>query len=365
MWRESVAFDFEEHRHKAVTDYHPKRAVFEAFANTIQGILKEALRTEDIKVASIESRAKDEESFGTKASKPSETDPEQPKYPNPVLDITDLAGVRVITFFPKSVEAAGLLVRREFEVVETSDKAALLDDDRLGYKSVHFLVKLARMRRSLPEYRRYKDLICELQIRTVLQHAWAEIEHDIQYKTASTIPSLIRKRFTSLAGLLEIADREFQAIQDEDEKIRNEARVSVEKGEYAGVEITPDALKTYLDQGYGQDARMSGYSYQWSARITRLLGFETIEELDKAVTLYNDDEISRILWGSRQGQLTRFEDVLLAALGQRFAQQHPWSKEDWFQNRCQQLLQILAKSSITVGKYEEEVTSKTLNIKSR
>lgn len=344
-----MAFDFEEHRRIAITEYHPKRAVFKAFADAVQGILKEALRADEIKTASVEARAKDEESFGSKASKPSESDPEQPKYPNPLLDIADLAGVRVITFFPKTAEAAGKLVQREFDVVETSDKAALLDDDRLGYKSVHFLVRLASRRLSLPEYRRYKDLICELQIRTVLQHAWAEIEHDIQYKTAITIPSQIRKRFTSLAGLLEIADREFQAIQDEDAKIRYEARESVGKGEFSGVEITPDALKAYLDQGYGKDARMSGYSYQWAARITRSLGFETIEELDRTITRYDDDEISRILWRSRQGQLTRFEDVLLVALGKRFAQQHPWSKEDWFQKRCQRLLKVLQENSIPVG----------------
>ena len=344
-----MAFDFEEHRRKAIAEYHPKRTVFQAFADAVQGILKEALRAENIRAASVESRAKDEESFGTKASKPSETDPEQPKYPNPVLDITDLAGVRVITFFPKTAEAAGQMVRREFDIVETSDKAALLDDDRLGYKSVHFLVKLARRRRSLPEYRRYKDLICELQIRTVLQHAWAEIEHDIQYKTASTIPSQIRKRFTSLAGLLEIADREFQAIQDEDLRIRSEARDSVEKGNFAGVEITPDALKTYLDRKYGQDDRMSEFSYQSVANTVRILGFETIEELDRTITPYDDDEISRILWGSRQGQLTRFEDVLLAALGQRFRQRHPWSGDKWFQDKCRRLLTILQENSIPVG----------------
>ena len=289
------------------------------------------------------------ESFGTKASKPSELDPDQPKYPNPLSDITDLAGVRVITFFPKTAEAAGKVVRREFEVVDFIDKAALLDDDRLGYMSAHFLVRLASQRLSLPEYSLYKDLVCELQIRTVLQHAWAEIEHDIQYKATSTIPSQIRKRFTALAGLLEIADREFQAIQDEDARIRSEARKSVEKGHFAGVEITPDALKTYLDRKYGSDARMNEFSYQLAAERVRTLGFEAIEELDKVITPYDDDKISRILWGVRQGQLTRFEDVLLAALGQRFVQQHPWSELDWFQDRCRRFLEVLQQNSITVG----------------
>ena len=94
---------------------------------------------------------------------------------------------------------------------------------------------------------------------------------------------------------------------------------------------------------------MTEFSYQLEAKTVRTLGFETIEELDKAITPYDDDEISRILWGSRQGQLSRFGDVLLAALGQRFAQQHPWSEYDWFQDRCRRFLEILQRNSITVG----------------
>lgn len=354
-----MTFDFEEHRRNAVAKYQEQRHLYQAFANTVRGILTEALRTDRIQAASVEPRAKSVESFGEKASKPSESDPEQPRYPDPLSEITDLAGVRVITFFPKTAEEAGNLVRREFEVLEFDDKAALLDDDRLGYKSVHFLVKLASSRLSLPEYSRYKDLVCELQIRTVLQHAWAEIQHDIQYKTASTIPSRIRQRFTALAGLLEIADREFQAIQDEDARMKSEARESVEKGQFAEVEITADALKTYLDRKYGSDARMSEFSYEFAARTVRALGFEIIEDLDQAITPYDDDRISRMLWGVRQGQLTRFEDVLLAALGPQFVQKHPLSECDWFQKRCHRHLERLQQDSITPEVPDDKSDSST------
>ncbi len=80
-------------------------------------------------------------------------------------------------------------------------------------------MKLAPQRALLPEYERSADSITEIQVRTVLQHAWAEIEHDIQYKSASVIPAEIRRRFMSLAGMLEIADRESQAIQDADKRL--------------------------------------------------------------------------------------------------------------------------------------------------
>ena len=112
-----MTFDFEEHRRNAIAEYQPRQSLFQAFAETVRRILMEALQANNIQAASIEARAKEAESFGTKASKPSESNPEQPRYPDPLSDITDLAGVRVIMFFPKTAESAGEVVRREFNVV--------------------------------------------------------------------------------------------------------------------------------------------------------------------------------------------------------------------------------------------------------
>src|SRR5262249_19774054 len=113
----------------------------------------------------------------------------------------------------------------------------------------------------------YRDLVAEIQVRTVLQHAWAEIQHDIQYKSVTTIPVAIRRRFMALAGLLEIADREFQAIQDDDERLRQDARKSVDAGKLENVEITPDALKAYLDKRLGPDGRITSSAYDYEANV--------------------------------------------------------------------------------------------------
>lgn len=55
---------------------------------------------------------------------------------------------------------------------------------RLGYQSIHYLVKLPDQKTEWAEYKRFEGLIAEIQVRTILQHAWAEMEHDIQYKSA-------------------------------------------------------------------------------------------------------------------------------------------------------------------------------------
>lgn len=206
-----------------------------------------------------------------------------------------------------------------------------------------------------PEYQSYKDLTFEIQVRTILQHAWAEMEHDIEYKSAAVIPASIRRKFIALAGLLEIADREFQALQEEDERLRQQARKSVQLVELTHVEITPDALKSYLDQKLGPDGRMTTWSsYNFTANLLRQLGFETLSQVDECIAGYDDDQVSRALWGMRQGQLNRFEDTQLAAMSDIFIARHWWCKpgNPYWPKLFKERLERLKDASIEIGTYD-------------
>lgn len=213
-------------------------------------------------------------------------------------------------------------------------------------------MKLKPSRTNLPEYGRFKGLTAEIQVRTILQHAWAEIEHDIQYKSVETIPVSIRRRFMALAGLLEIADREFQAVQDEDERLRQEARRAVQQGELARVEITPDALKAYLDKKLGSDGRMTAFSYDYTARLLYKLGFTNFEQIEECMANYDDDLVSKAVRGTRQGQLTRFEFQLLASMGEIYIERHLWATEDWFVQGSREHLQKMRQAGIQIGSYD-------------
>lgn len=350
--RDTEVFDFVTHAASALERYRAVRPDYELLAGVAKRLLSEMLMASGIRVHSIESRAKSLESFSKKAETPSEGDPLEPKYRDPVREITDLAAVRVITFLPRTVEQVCTLIMQEFTIRESADKSVeLLDEGKLGYQSIHFLVEMHPSRTCLPEYKRHAGLIFEIQVRTLLQHAWAEMEHDIQYKSTAVIPAGIRKKFISLAGLLEIADREFQSLQDEDERLRQQARASVETGELAAVEITPDALKAYLDRKLGADYRVAQWSYEFTAEMLRKLDFETLSQVDECIEGYNDDKISRLIWGSRQGQLTRFEDTLLASMGESFIDRHPWARETSWANRFKRRLDKLAKGGVKVGSY--------------
>jgi len=345
-------FDFENHRLQAIEKYQRVRPMYENYSNAIRNVLKEAFITKSIKIHSIEARAKEIDSFGDKASTPSPDDPHKPHYQNPLSDITDLTGVRVIVFFQNTLDIVDRIIREQFDIIEKSDKTQdLLKEEKFGYGSIHYLVRLNNSRAKLLEYNKFAGLIAEIQIRTILQHSWAEIEHDIQYKAIETIPSTIRRRFLSLAGLLEIADREFQAIQDEDEKLRNEARISVTEGKLDKVEITPDALKTYLDKKMGPDGRMKEFSYQWTAKLLLRLGFTDFQEIDECISNYDDNKLNGILWATRQGQLSRFEYILLAGMGDNFIKYHIWENQEWFVKRNREYIEQFKGAGILVGSY--------------
>lgn len=355
---QELPFDFEAHRKTAVDSYVKIRPLYEEFSRTITDILTEALAGRGVKVHSIQGRAKDLESFGQKVMRRSDVDPEVPKYGNPMRDITDLAAARVITFFPRTAEEVETCLRAEFEIVEKVDHTAQLQqEERLGYQSVHYLVRLKENRTRLPEYARFLDLVGEVQVRTVLQHAWAEIEHDIQYKSPTVIPVAIRRRFMAVAGALEIVDREFQAIQDADLELKESARESVQRGELDSVEITADALQAYLDKKLGADARMADWSYNWTVRLLLRLGFKNFRQVDECIGGYDDDRISRVVHGGRQGQLTRFEGMLIAGMGENYIRNHPWAQHEWFSDRRYEALKKLRDAGIHIGDYSTGVSS--------
>lgn len=343
-------FDFEKHERDAVVAYLEKQAYFQSLASVVARIVEECMKNNEISVHSVQFRAKDPASFGKKAAIPSENDANKPKYEQPMSQITDLSGVRVITQLHGTLNRVDWLIAKEFDVVERSDKSkGLIAEDKFGYQSIHYLVRLKKERSALAEYHRFADSIVEIQVRTILQHAWAEIEHDIQYKSSYTIPAEIRRRFMALAGLLELADREFQAIQSADKQLANKAATMVRQGDLKNVEITPNALKIFLDGHLGVDGRMSDWSYEWSAKQLRHLGFKNLKQVESAIAQYDGDRLSQVATGGRQGQITRFEMMLLAALGSQYLEGHSWKNEQWFSDRQRGILTVFEENGINVG----------------
>jgi ppGpp synthetase/RelA/SpoT-type nucleotidyltranferase len=189
--------------------YQEKLTFYEGFAHKLRELVTELIHKQDIEVAHIEARTKSVESFVEKIGR------EGKDYSNPLNEITDLVGIRVITYYREDIDKIGKIIREEFDIdwENSVDPSQVLEPDTFGYLSIHYVVSLLETRSELPEWEGYRNLKAEIQVRTVLQHAWAEIEHTLLYKTPQEIPNDLRRQLFRLSALLELADEQFSAIQ--------------------------------------------------------------------------------------------------------------------------------------------------------
>jgi putative GTP pyrophosphokinase len=139
------------------------------------------------------------------------------EYGIPKTQLTDLSGIRVITFLEEQVREISKITKDLFEIDEKNslDRTEFLGDDKVGYRSTHFVCRLGAQRGALPEYDGLGPLTFEIQIRTVLQHAWAELAHDRSFKFGTTLPTKIQRKLNLYSGMLEIVDGGFDEISKE------------------------------------------------------------------------------------------------------------------------------------------------------
>ena len=175
--------------------------------------LGRALRDARLDDARLETRTKSLDSFLDKATKSDGRGGY--KYADPATQLTDFVGARVMVPLSADVAPVARLVQRLYVVEEMSDQRADTMLDVPGYQSMHFLVRLRDADREALGLadREVPDVPVELQVRSILQHAWASLQHDLMYKGERAPTDNVRRRLIALAGLLELADHEFMAVR--------------------------------------------------------------------------------------------------------------------------------------------------------
>ena len=187
-------------------DYRKQREDFITLGDTVHTMISEIVKDLGFSVLAIEHRVKEEKSLAGKLERKGDS------Y-NTLEDITDILGCRVICFLSDEIDKIGKKIEENFVIdrENSSDKRALIKEDAFGYLSLHYIC-------SLPFGDKWPDEICgkkfEVQIRTILQHAWSAIHHDIGYKSDFGGPRDIRRQFARLAGRLELAEDEFVRARD-------------------------------------------------------------------------------------------------------------------------------------------------------
>jgi putative GTP pyrophosphokinase len=206
--------------------YQEERRLHAGFAKALDGLLPQLLDQASIPFSQIEYRTKEVPDFVEKLKRKDE------KYKDPLTEVTDLVGLRIVLFYLDDVERVGEVIEREFAVdpEHSGDKRALLDPDRFGYLSVHHIVRLSPSRAQLPEWVAYREVCAEIQVRTVLQHAWAAISRKLAYANVRDAPRKLQRNLNRLSALFELADDQFMAIRKSREEIEAEHALQVERG---------------------------------------------------------------------------------------------------------------------------------------
>ena len=236
-------------------------------------------------------------------------------YPHPWQDIHDLIGVRVTTYhsteIPRIIEA----LTEVFEVRRSVDKTAQTRvSGSFGYGSHHLILRVPPARVT-PVLQAYAGREFEVQIRTVLQHAWAEFEHDIRYKRRGNTGKLapeVDRAFTLAAGLIELADQQFDLIAAQQSATDTTAPIDLD------VKFTAETLPGIIALLHGNTIPQSRLEhYHWLEELLHAHGLTTVAQLTELMSPANLERVKTALHYTFQpGQVRIIDDLLLAAFGE-------------------------------------------------
>jgi ppGpp synthetase/RelA/SpoT-type nucleotidyltranferase len=134
------------------------------------------------------------------------------EYDNPLVRMTDKAGVRAVTAYLDDVVALGDAFRLDFTVKKSEDKRRSLLPHELGYLGVHYDVAL-REDTVTATTERFRGLVCEIQLHTRAQNLWSDSDHDLVYKAPQALPLDLERRVMRLLALAELFDDEILAVR--------------------------------------------------------------------------------------------------------------------------------------------------------
>lgn len=281
-----------------IDEYVEKYDMYWECRDKVESLLEQLMDKYKIRVHSITSRTKEKKSLEDKITKGNG------KYKK-LEDITDLVGIRIITYFADDVDRIARAINNEFYIDKENsiDKRELLDPDRFGYLSIHYVVGLNEEKKNEAYYKRIADCKVEIQIRSILQHTWAEIEHDLGYKSKHAVPREIRRSFSRLAGLLEIADDEFIKIRDSlkdyesgvyERILQSPEKVLIDKASLRSFIINSEVVRELnkeIERISGAKIVENDKILENDFELLKYLKFKTINELNESLKRYKYDII--------------------------------------------------------------------------
>lgn len=274
----SAKLDPQAHK-QMIAAYTTERPHYVTYAKAIERVLKRACSV-SIPEAIVQSRPKGVSSFAEKCVRKFE------KYGlEPLKKMTDLCGARVIVHTLEQVKAVRMFIEHNFEIIERDDKGLLLGETTFGYRDMHYLVKLLpdrakRIGFADDEIDTIGQRIAEVQVRSVVQHAWADILHDRMYKAPLRLSSEAKRTGALLAAIMEDGDRSFNDLALEiDGMTANYAAYAGRKHVEAEIEVQQQILTSDPRPAAAlQLARLQGSCGRYDKVVTLLTPFADTQE---------------------------------------------------------------------------------------
>lgn len=277
---------------RIVREYQEAKGEYIQLKYAVMEALQQKLEENNIPLLSVDNRVKTEESLAEKVERKGD------KYSS-LSDITDILGIRIICFFSDDVDKVAAMIEEMYEVDwdNTIDKRISISPTVFGYLSLHYIC-------SIPFESGYSEEICgkkfEIQIRSTLQHVWAEIEHDLGYKSDFGVPRDIRREFSRIAGLLEIADERFAAIRDSVQNYGIEIRQRIADNTADNLLIDRVTLKEYV--------RLNKKMREFLERLASICD-SSINEIDPEAYLPQLEWLGKNTIGDMQDMLEKNQEL--------------------------------------------------------
>lgn len=279
-------------------------------AATFRGALHELMLDAGVNFDRVDVRVKTWPSLKAKARKLRSDG--TPMYPDPWHDIRDIIGARITVLHSTEIPAVQRLLADQFEVLRSVDKA---QETRIaggfGYGSHHLQLEVTERSEGLEDY---VGTVFEVQLRTVLQHAWAEFEHDIRYKRAGgeKLDPQVDRAFTLAAGLIELADQQFDQIAE----LTNIAGAHPAPAT-ADAKLSPETLPGILTVLLGSGYPLSrANDYRFLTELLRIHGIEEVSELSDLCNPADMEAVANSLeYAFVPGQVRLVDDLLLNRFG--------------------------------------------------
>ena len=289
------------HTEMILEEYRAQLPVIKKMETFVAERLRSCFEENHLRIGVIETRIKTEESLRNKLELKGY------KY-HSINDVTDVLGVRIITFFSDEVDLVSAHVEQLFDIdwENSVDKRKTLEIDRFGYMSLHYICRIPESMYKDPEMPLLNEIRFELQMRSVLQHMWANMYHDMGYKTDVEAPIEYQRNMTRLAGMLELADEQFCQIRKELNDYRRNVQSLVASGNFNEVPLNGDTFRSYLElkpyrrmvekMAAVNQAEIYEDSLLPYYNVLKNMKMRTIGDLERIRTLYGDGALQLSLF---------------------------------------------------------------------